>query len=65
MLFRYIVLQDFRHCVLQGGEETTARNMFRVHVGRTKFVFLPYSPDRGAEGAAAVVVRDFLLNSEL
>ena len=24
MLFRYIVLQDFRHCVLQGGEETTA-----------------------------------------
>ena len=41
------------------------RNMFRVHVGRTKFVFLPYSPDRGAEGAAAVVVRDFLLNSEL
>ena len=41
------------------------RNMFRVHVGWTKFVFLPYSPDRGAEGAAAVVVRDFLLNSEL
>ena len=41
------------------------RNMFRVHVGRTKFLFLPYSPDRGAEGAAAVVVRDFLLNSEL
>lgn len=41
------------------------RNMFRVHVGRTNFVFLPYSPDRGAEGAAAVVVRDFLLNSEL
>lgn len=41
------------------------RNMFRVHVGRTNFVFLPFSPDRGAEGAAAVVVRDFLLNSEL
>lgn len=41
------------------------RNMFRVHVGRTNFLFVPYSLDRGAEGAAAVVVRDFLLNSEL
>ena len=41
------------------------RNMFRVHVGRTNFLFVPYSQDRGAEGAAAVVVREFLLNSEL
>lgn len=41
------------------------RNMFRVLVGRTNFLFVPYSLDRGAEGAAAVVVRDFLLNSEL
>ena len=41
------------------------RNMFRVHVGKTSFSFLPYSPDRGARGAAAVVVRDTLLNSDL
>lgn len=41
------------------------RNMFRVHLGRTNFLFVPYSLDRGAEGAAAVVVREFLLNSEL
>lgn len=41
------------------------RNMFRVHVGQTQFVFLPYNPNRGARGAAAVVVRDILLNSEL
>lgn len=41
------------------------RNMFRVHVNRTKFVFLPYDKDRAARGAAAVVVGEFLLNSEL
>ena len=41
------------------------RNMFRVHVDQTQFVFLPFSPDRGARGAAAVVVRDLLLNSDL
>lgn len=41
------------------------RNMFRVHAGKIQFAFLPYDPDRGARGAAAVVVRDILLNSEL
>lgn len=41
------------------------RNMFRVHINKTKFTFLPYDPDRGARGAAAVVVREFLLNSDL
>lgn len=41
------------------------RNMFRVHINKTRFEFLPYDPDRGARGAAAVVVREFLLNSEL
>lgn len=41
------------------------RNMFRVHINKTNFIFLPYDPDRGARGAAAVVVREFLLNSEL
>lgn len=41
------------------------RNMFRVHVGKINFVFLPYSPDGGARGAAAVVIREFLLNSDL
>ena len=41
------------------------RNMFRVHVGKTQFTFLPYSPDAGARGAAAVVARECLLNSDL
>ena len=41
------------------------RNMFRVHVGQIQFVFLPYDPERGARGAASVVVRELLLNSEL
>lgn len=41
------------------------RNMFRVHVNQIRFVFLPYDPERGARGAAAVVVRELLLNSDL
>ena len=41
------------------------RNMFRVHMDQTQFTFVPYSPDRGARGAAAVVVRECLLNSDL
>ena len=40
------------------------RNMFRVHVDKTQFEFLPYDPDRGARGAAAVVVKDFLQSGE-
>ena len=36
------------------------RNMFRIHVGLTKFRFLPYDPDRGARAAASVVVQAFL-----
>ena len=45
--------------------QSARRNMFRVHVDKTRFCFLPYSPDRGARGAAATVVREYLLNSEL
>lgn len=41
------------------------RNIFRVHVNQTKFVFLNYDKDRAARGAAAAVVRELLLNSEL
>lgn len=41
------------------------RNMFRVHADKIQFTFLPYSPDAGARGAAAVVVRECLLNSDL
>lgn len=40
------------------------RNMFRVHVSKIQFTFLPYDPDTGARGAAAVVVRELLLNSD-
>lgn len=46
-------------------QRSVERNMFRVHINKTNFVFLPYSPDRGARGAAAVVVRELLLNSDL
>lgn len=41
------------------------RNMFRVHVNRTQFRFLPYDPDRGARASAAVVVREVLLGSDI
>lgn len=44
--------------------QSVRRNIFRVHAGKTRFTFLPYSPDRGARGAAAVVVRELLLYSE-
>ena len=44
--------------------QSVKRNIFRVHAGKTRFTFLPYSPDRGARGAAAVVVRELLLYSE-
>lgn len=40
------------------------RNMFRVHVSKTEFHFLPYDPDRGARGAAAVVAKEFLQSNE-
>ena len=40
------------------------RNMFRVHINKTRFSFVPYNPDLGARGAAAVVVQQFLLSSE-
>ena len=39
------------------------KNMFLVHVSRTRFVILPYDPERGARGAAAVVVRELLLDT--
>ena len=34
--------------------------MFQIHSGITDFEFLPYTPDRGARAAAAVVVKEFL-----
>lgn len=42
--------------------EAVNRNLFFVHVDETEFIQLPYDPDRGARGAAAVVVREQLLN---
>lgn len=45
--------------------EAVRRNMFVVHVDRTQFVFLPYDPERGARGAAAVVVRELLLETPI
>ena len=41
------------------------RNMFRVHVNQIRFVFLPYDPERGARGAAAAVVRELLIGSDI
>ncbi len=43
--------------------QSVKRNMFVVHVDRTQFMFLPYDPNRGARGAAAVVVRELLLET--
>lgn len=42
--------------------EAAQRNMFLVHKTKTKVKFLPYDPDRGAIGGAAVVIREFLNN---
>lgn len=36
------------------------RNMFLVHRAKTKVTFLPYDPWRGAVGAAAVVVKEYV-----
>lgn len=41
------------------------RNMFRVHMGQIQFEFQPYNEYRAARGAAAVIVRKFLLNSDI
>lgn len=38
------------------------RNMFLVHKTTAKVKFLPYDPDRGAAGGAAVVIKEFLNN---
>ncbi len=45
--------------------QAVQRNMFRVHMGKIHFQFLPYNTNGGARGAAAVVVRDLLLNSAI
>lgn len=45
--------------------QAVERNMFQVHAGKTQFSFLPYDPVRGAKAAAAVVIRELLLGSEL
>ncbi len=50
-----------QECVLRAVE----RNMFRVHAGKIRFIFRPYDPDGGARGAASVVIRERLLNSDL
>ncbi len=41
------------------------RNMFQVHAGKIQFQFLPYRIYGGARGAAAVAVRELLINSDL
>lgn len=64
-----MVLLDGRLFQLKRNQElllqAVERNMFQVHVGKTQFSFQPYDPVRGARGAAAVVIRELLLNSEL
>lgn len=42
--------------------KASQRNMFLVHREKTKVTFLPYDPCRGAKGAAAVVIKEFLNN---
>lgn len=60
-----------RAVVLEGRILSTPKNqaqmirvveqyMFHIHSGITDFTFLSYDPDRGARGAAAVVVKEFL-----
>lgn len=64
-----MVVLDGRLFHLQRNQElliqAVERNMFQVHVGKTQFSFLPFDPVRGAKGAAAVVIRELLLNSDL
>jgi len=43
--------------------ESVKNNMFVVHVDETQFMFMPFDPDRGARGAAAMVVRELLLDT--
>ena len=45
--------------------EAVKRNVFRVHTNQTQFMILPYQPDRGARAAAAVVVRERMLETSL
>ncbi len=60
-----------RSVVLEGRILSTPKNqermlqmveqyMFHIHSGNIDFTFLPYDPDRGARAAAAVVVKEFL-----
>lgn len=45
--------------------EAVKRNMFRVLKNSTRFIILPYQPDRGARAAAAVVVRELMLDKSM
>lgn len=55
---RIFSLQRNRRLLLFAAE----RNMFLVHRSKTKVTFLEHDPFRGAKGAAAVVVKEFLNN---
>lgn len=55
---RIFELEKNRSLLLTAAE----RNMFLVHKTTTKVTFLPYDPDRGAMGGAAVVIKEFLNN---
>ena len=54
-LFR---MQKNRNMLLAAAE----RNMFLLHRTKTRVQFLEHDPLRGAKGAAAVVVKEFLTN---
>lgn len=53
---RLFQLQKNREFLLKASQ----RNMFLVHREKAKVTFLPYDPYRGAKGAAAVVIKEFL-----
>lgn len=55
---RIFQIQKNRELLLSAAE----RNMFLVHRTKTRVTFLPYDPCRGAKGAAAVVVKEYLSN---
>lgn len=53
---RIFTLEKNRQLLIAAAE----RNMFLVHRTKTKVTFLDYDPIRGAKGAAAVVIKEFL-----
>lgn len=43
--------------------EAVEKNIFRVHANKIEFTFLPFDAYRGARGAAALVVKEFLIDN--